>query len=354
MEYKIPTVLEIKERLAKEGPLFNVVSLFAGGGGSSCGYRMAGAKVLAINEFIPEARNTYHANWPDTTIFPCDVRDLDANDILRAINMAPGELDVLDGSPPCCGFSSSGKRSKGWGQNRRYSDSAQVGVETLFFEYIRILRELKPKCFIAENVAGLAQGVSRGYLNEFLRAFSASDYICKAKILNAQYLGVPQCRHRLIFVGVRKDLWRSEFENKTHPKPFSYLIPLKDAFRGIINTSEELAQVDISKYVIYQRLIKLKKGKSDSERFNLVKADDNRPSPCITASTGRLGCACACHWDNRAFTLKELKRITSVPDDYILTGTYSQQVERLGRMVPPLMMKAVAANLYTNILKELK
>ena len=66
---------------------------------------------------------------------------------------------------------------------------------------------------------------------------------------------------------------------------------------------------------------------------------------CITATTGSTGAANPYHWDNRAFTVSEVKRIMSIPDDYVLTVNYQKQVERLGRMVAPFMMKAVAENL---------
>lgn len=353
INYKVPTVCEIKSLLKEKGSLFNVVSLFAGGGGSSCGYRMARGKVLAVNEFVPEARKTYHLNWPDTYIFSQDVRELSGKDILSKINIKEGELDILDGSPPCSAFSSSGKKDKLWGKTKKYSDVSQNGVENLFFEYARILNEIKPKCFVAENVAGLARGVSYGFLNEFFNEFQKNGYVVKAKLLNAKWLGVPQSRERLIFVGVRKDLWKSEFEDKTHPKPFDYVVPLRDAFRDLKNTNNELKSVDISRYSIYKKLVSLKPGDSHTKHFNLKKTSPNLPSPTITATSGCLGAAAPRHWENRAFTISELKRITSIPDDYIFTGTYQQQAERMGRMVPPLMMKAIAENIYINILSKL-
>lgn len=85
----MPLLSEIKDNLEKNGPRFEVVSLFAGGGGSSTGYRMAGGKVLAINEFIPEARKSYAANWPDTIIFPEDIRSLTGAAILERIGKRP-------------------------------------------------------------------------------------------------------------------------------------------------------------------------------------------------------------------------------------------------------------------------
>jgi DNA (cytosine-5)-methyltransferase 1 len=86
-------------------------------------------------------------------------------------------------------------------------------------------------------------------------------------------------------------------------------------------------------------------GGQSAKYFQLTKANPNAVAGCITAKTGALSAAACRHWDNRAFTVSEVKRIMSIPDDYILTGNYQQQVERLGRMVAPFMMKAVAENL---------
>jgi len=345
-DYIVPSVAEIKAAATINQSKFEVVSLFAGGGGSSTGYRMAGGKVLAINEFIPEAINTYRANWPDTTILPGDVRKLTPEQILAEIGKAKGELDLLDGSPPCSAFSTAGAREKGWGKNKKYSDSEQKNVEDLFFEYIRILRGTMPKVFVAENVSGLAKGAAKGYLNEILRELRTSGYQVNCKILDAKWLGVPQSRARAIFVGIREDLWRPEFQNKLHPIPQSSIVNLTDAFKGLTFSEIDKAATDIKKYSVYKLLQNVPMGGAHPKRFSLKKAHPQSYSQCITATNGSIGAANACHWDNRAFTVSEIKRIMSVPDDYVLTGKYQQQVERLGRMVAPLMMKAVAENIY--------
>ena len=345
-DYIVPSVAEIKAAAAINKPKFEAVSLFAGGGGSSTGYRMAGGKVLAINEFIPEAITTYRANWPDTIILPGDVRKLTPEQILAEIGKAKGELDLLDGSPPCSAFSTAGAREKGWGKTKKYSDSEQKNVEDLFFEYIRILRGTMPKVFVAENVSGLAKGTAKGYLNEILRELRISGYQVSCKILDAKWLGVPQSRARAIFVGVREDLWRPEFQDKLHPAPKSSIVNLTDAFKGLTFSETDKVETDIKKYSVYKLLQDLPMGGAHPKRFSLKKAHPQSYSQCITATNGSIGAANACHWDNRAFTVSEVKRIMSVPDDYVLTGKYQQQVERLGRMVAPLMMKAVAENIY--------
>ena len=83
--------------------LFTVLSTFAGGGGSSTGYRLAGGKILAINEFVEEAQNTYRENYPDTPILPGDIKKLSGKDFLDIAGTT--DIDILDGSPPCSAFS---------------------------------------------------------------------------------------------------------------------------------------------------------------------------------------------------------------------------------------------------------
>lgn len=336
------TVKEISKLSSNGNHKFEVVSLFSGGGGSSTGYRMAGGKVLAVNEFIPEAIKTYQANWPDTKILEGDVRKLSADEILAAIGKKSGELHILDGSPPCSGFSTAGSMSKGWGKKKKYSDSEQESVEDLFFEYIRLVEGVKPKIFVAENVSGLAKGSSKGYLNLIMRAMRDSGYHVECKLLNAKWLGIPQSRQRTIFVGVRLDLWKPEYKGRLHPEPLDSIVTLEDAFKGLEFTDKDRLDTNIEKYAVYRELLKLAKGGQSSKYFQLTKSHPKGVSNCITATTGNIGAAASKHWDNRAFSVSEIKRIMSIPDDYILTGTYQQQVERLGRMVPPLMMKAVA------------
>jgi DNA (cytosine-5)-methyltransferase 1 len=148
MEPFFYTMNHVFEQSSKS--LFNCVSLFAGAGGSSTGYRLAGGKILAINEFVPAAQDTYHTNYIDTYIFPEDIRVLQGSTILNKINKKVGELDILDGSPPCSSFSIAGKKEEMWGQIKKYSDTEQR-TDDLFFEFARILNDIQPKVFIYEN-----------------------------------------------------------------------------------------------------------------------------------------------------------------------------------------------------------
>jgi DNA (cytosine-5)-methyltransferase 1 len=338
--YRVPTVKEIKT-YKKDN--IKIISLFSGGGGSSTGYKMAGGDVILANDFIPLAADTYSSNWQDTIILRDDIRTLNPLDVLEIANLKPMQLDVLDGSPPCCCFSLCGKIEKGWNKVKKYSDTKQENVEQLFFEYIRFLKAIQPKVFIAENVTGLIKGASKGYFNIFLRGLKEAGYYVEVKVINAAYLGVPQRRERLFFIGIRNDLMKFEYSGRLHPKPINKFISLKEAFETLEYNDSEVRELSekIKKYSCYKTLEKMEYGKW---HFNLGKANPNIPAFTILASSS-IGEKCLKHWDLRPFTIGELKRIQSLPDDYILLGNYRKQAERIGNMVPPLVAKALLENL---------
>jgi len=387
------------------------VSTFSGCGGSSLGYRIAGFKVVWASEFIPAAAEVYRANHPNTILDTRDIRKVEPRDILDATGLKVGELDLFDGSPPCASFSTAGKREKHWGKAKKYSDTVQR-VDDLFFEYVRLLEGLRPRAFVAENVSGLVKGVAKGYFLEILAKLKACGYQVGCKVLDAQWLGVPQARQRTIFIGVREDLGREP----AFPRPLPYRYSLREALPWIVrgkygpawksadvpsptvsaglsynpNTSHqglELVEVritggtgaafeqkgqafdldqpcptvlgtkpnqfevDMTRFAIGKEWDKLKPGEASDKYFNLVRPHPDEPCPTICAAHGHPGVASVTHpTEKRKLTIAELKRICAFPDDFILTGTYSQQWERLGRAVPPVMMSHIARTLRDEIL----
>lgn len=358
--YDIPTMEEIRA-LPWNG--LNVASTFSGCGGSSLGYRMAGARVLYANEFIPEAAETYRANAADYThVDTRDIRTVTAADILAGTGLDVGELDLFDGSPPCSAFSTAGKGAKGYGKAKSYSDTGHQVVDDLFFEYARLLKDLQPKAFVAENVKGLTKGAAKGYFLRILAELRAAGYDVKAKVLNAAWLGVPQARERLIFVGIRKDLVTAPPFPAPHEKiptindAMAYL-QAHDLWVGPVDgwvDPETRESVDIRRFSIARQWYETGQGQNHPKRFSLAVPHPNRPIPTITATTGVLGAAGVCHWDQpRKLNLREMRALSGVPRDFVLTGTYTQRAERLGRLVPPLMMREIATPIF-NTLQEAK
>ena len=242
--YKPYYLKDVIDNSKKE--LFTVISTFAGGGGSSTGYRLAGGKVLCVNEFVEAAVETYKANYPDTPVLPGDIKQLKGEDFLKAAGIQKGELDILDGSPPCSAFSVAGKREKGWKQTKTYSDGKQVeDIEDLFFEFIRIADEIQPKVIVGENVAGILMGEAIKKYNEIINEFERIGYTAVGQILNAADFDTPQARQRCFFVAVRNDIvdkaelnWMT-MASEVYPTPKKEKVSLKEAIENVVNDEEQ-------------------------------------------------------------------------------------------------------------------
>ena len=338
--YKIPSIAEI-EALPKNG--YDVASTFSGGGGSCFGYRMAGFNVVWANEFVPIAQESYRRNHPSTILDCRDIKQVSAKDVLKAMGKDVGELDVFDGSPPCQAFSTAGARSKNWGKDKEYAHGAKQKNEELFFDYIRLLKGMQPKTFVAENVSGLVKGVAKGYFLDILRQLKSSGYNVKVRVLDAKWLGVPQSRQRAIFLGVREDLGLDPI----FPTPLPYFYTVKDALPWLGGAEQAGHPVEeetnIERFAIGKEYLNLREGQQSDKYFSLIRVAVDKPSPCISASHGEGGIVQPLHpTECRKFSIEEVKRICSFPDDCHLAGSYAQQWARLGNSVPPLMMLHVA------------
>ncbi len=191
-----------------------VVSLFAGCGGSSLGYSMAGYRELLAVEWDAKACATFRLNFPDVPVHEGDIALLTNRKLGSITGLKPGELDVLDGSPPCQGFSTAGKRMIDDPRNQ------------LFREYVRILRYLRPKKLVMENVTGMVKGEMIHTFHEIMRELRSCGYEVRSRVLNAMHYGVPQARQRVIFVG-------SRVGEPTFPEPWSEPITVRDAWAGL-------------------------------------------------------------------------------------------------------------------------
>ena len=361
---------------------FSVISTFAGGGGSSTGYRLAGGNILCMNEFVEEAQNTYRENYPNTPILPGDIKKLSGKDFLDIAKLDVGELDILDGSPPCSAFSvagklshsKDGKHSDGWGQTKNYSDGKMVeNIEDLFFEFLRVADEIQPKVIIAENVAGLTVGEAKTYFNKIQNTFEDIGYDVCAKVLDSRYFGVSQTRTRVFFIGLRNDITTKAgltFMNiaNVFPEESRDIVSLEEALKDLEYDSEEVKMLtDRFSNTAYWKQTGSKMPNNPDKvltggdyhpkghHFNLKRVSLKQPGPTLTAMGSQITTAGAFHWNEpRKLTIGELKRIQSLPDDFILTGKWNQKAERIGRMVPPLLLKSIADSVYEKVIKEYK
>ena len=397
MNYKPYKLKDVQN--AESQNRFSFISTFAGGGGSSTGYKLSGGSVLAINEFLDHAHQTYLDNYPgiEGKILPGDIRDYTSQDFLDIAKIMPEELDILDGSPPCTLFSMSGKREKSWNQERDYHGKKMSNLEDLTQDFLNIAEGVQPKLVVIENVKAMAAGNAKKYLAQFVNRLENIGYTASWKVLNASHYGVPQRRERVFIIGVRND-WIEERgyhsfgvrsllfpkESKNVTTLGSALIDLKDNVNNQKNAEEELDKLANGNPVVVEVLKRIPKnpekqiqfcdtlrelanerpddphlGKFKDEEdehgrkipklsyFNYFRTSYIKPSPTIT---GR------CHSyylpdSDRCFTLLELKRIMSLPDDYIMEGKKVDAEERIGLMVAPLQMKAIADHLYKTFLE---
>jgi len=308
-----------------------VISTFAGGGGSLTGYMMAGFNDLLAVEWDDNAVQTLRLNWPALDIYHGDIAKLSVEEVLRRTGLQVGELDILDGSPPCQGFSTAGKRMIDDPRNQ------------LFREYVRLLRGLRPKVFVMENVSGMVKGKMKLVFVEILKELKASGYRVSARLLNAKYFHVPQSRERMIFIGVRDDLG----VEPSHPRAESGVVVANTALSGI-TTRNELT--DEQKKWWYKTPV----GKAASDVhprghwFNFSKLSPKEVCGTVPKASGN---AKFCYWDEPyGLSGDGYKRIGSFPDAYRFVGDYSDIKGRIGNSVPPLMVEAIARHIRTAIL----
>lgn len=322
-----------------------VVSLFAGCGGSSLGYKLAGYKEVLAIDFNKNAVETFKLNFPEVPIWQRNITKIKGQEILAFCGIKKGDLDVLDGSPPCQGFSTAGKR--------KVMDLRNDLVN----EYIRLVSEIEPKVFIMENVSGMVKGTMKGLFREYLLRMKALDYDVRVKLLNAKYYNVPQSRQRLIFIGVRKYLNRES----VFPKPNGRLITVREAIKDLedkeYDESNNHVWIELLKsHKVYPHLIKAKMG--ENLNFGLARRlDYGLPSPTVQTS-GVAGPYVGSSWFahpilNRPISIREAARLQSFPNEFRFMGTLKEMALMVGNSVPPLMMKAIAETIRKEILEKI-
>lgn len=315
-----------------------VISTFAGGGGSSLGYSMAGYRELLAVEWDDNAVATFKLNFPDVPVYHGDIAKLSVDECMRLAGLSgPGELDLLDGSPPCQGFSTAGKRILDDPRNQ------------LFREYVRLLRGLQPKVFVMENVSGMVKGKMKLVFAEILKELKASGYKVSARLLNAMYFYVPQSRERMIFIGVREDLG----VEPSHPKAESRPVTVREALKGIEKLKGPLPG---SGTKIAECCQGMKPGTTASDfynknwGFNLYRLAWDKPSPTFTKRGGACGLI---HPElPRKCIKQEYQAVMSYPRQYRFYGTNDNARERIGNSVPPLFMRSIARHVQQSILQH--
>lgn len=315
-----------------------LISLFAGCGGSSLGYSMAGYRELLAVEWNDNAVATFKLNFPDVPVYHGDICKLTVKQVLKRTSLEPGELDLLDGSPPCQGFSTAGKRQLDDPRN------------SLAMEFVRLLRGLRPKVFVMENVSGLVKGKMKLVFAEIMRELKVSGYNVKCRLMNAMYFQVPQSRQRLIWIGIRNSF---EIEPK-FLKPKSRLITVKNAFDSIYQGPVVYPDYNTA---LGQCCLNMKPGQSADQYwkknwgYQLIRLVWDKVAPTVSKGGGATGHIHPA--EPRKVSISELKRLCSFSDQFETVGKRTTVQNRLGNSVPPLFMRAIAGHIRAAVWPEL-
>lgn len=322
----------------KQDKPVNVFTIFSCGGGSSMGYKRAGFKVLGNCEIDPRMNAAYVANNHPKYNFNMDVRDF-----LKA--EWPEELygiDILDGSPPCSSFSTSGVREDGWGKEKVFKEGQKKQtLDDLFFVYLDVLERMQPKVAVAENVVGLLLGNAKGYVNAIIKRYREIGYDVQLFRLNAAFMEVPQKRERVFFIANRMGYPKLELKFSYKPIKFGEVRGKNGG--NTIDENTKMGSLLKSARVNDKCLADVNErlGRKASY-FNQTIVWDNDIAPTMTAgSIPFRGC------DKTYFTVDDIKAVQTFPQDYNFVNNSVNNVQYMcGMSVPPNMMAHIATEIW--------
>ncbi len=303
------------------------IELFCGAGGLALGMHNAGINSQLLVDFDKDSINTIQRNRPEWNSLRASVLDIDLFEY-------EGKIDVMAGGFPCQAFSYAGK-SLGFADTRG----------TLFYEYARLINQVKPKLVIGENVKGLLNHDGGRTLSVIVNELENLGYIVAYKVMRAQFLDVPQKRERLIIFGLRNDLDSQIF----FPVEKDYTINLRAAFKGVPKSPGQ-SYSDSKRKIMelipeggYWRDLPddlqrefmggsyhLGGGKTGMAR----RLSWSEPSLTLTCNPAQKQTE-RCHpKETRPLTVREYARIQTFPDEWEFSGSLSSQYKQIGNAVP--------------------
>jgi len=334
-----------KENL--EQPI-NIVALFSGAGGLDIGFCDTGFSLIESVELEDKFVETMLHNqttgkyFADANIKCKDIRQYEPN--------ISTPIDFIIGGPPCQSFSAAGRRAAGVAGTKDNRGN-------LFEEYVRVLEKLKPKGFLFENVYGLLGSEKGESIKKIIGAFQEIGYNITYRILDAADYGVSQHRERIILVGSKGNVFK--FPKPTHGPDSFEEFPHYSAHEAILNVDKPESDKFPSINGRFGHLLdEVPPGLNYSfftekmghpnpifawrSKFSdfLYKADPITPIRTLKASGGQY--TGPFHWENRHFTIEELKRLQTFPDDYKIIGNRAIASKQIGNSVPPQFARILA------------
>ena len=337
------------------------LSLFSGAGGLDIGFHDAGFDVREMVEIEKSFAATLQFNSESGQIFEGAV--VHAEDVRKFHADSKVTYDFIIGGPPCQTFSAAGRRAAGV---KGTSDPRGI----LFEEYVRLLEEIKPSGFLFENVYGIVGAEGGEPWRLIVDTFASAGYVLTYRILDTADYGVPQHRERLFILGIRADLYENlgkgfRFPEPSHGPDSRDSRPLNTAGSAL----DGLEPGTLTGTPVQGRWGDLLPGIPPGLNYSfyttemghprpvfawrskfsdfLYKADPEMPVRTVKAQGGAYTGPLS--WHNRHFTVKEFKRLQSFPDDYLIAGNRSTQINQIGNSVPPQISRILAMSIMDQI-----
>jgi len=322
-----------------------VFSCFAGAGGSTMGYKLAGFDVVGCCEIDKFMSSVYKANHHPRYFFRKDIRRLNKVKLPDELY----DLDVLDGSPPCSTFSMAGNREKDWGKERKFMEGqANQTLDDLYFHFLDLANRLRPKVIVSENVTGIMMGAARSYVSMILLRCQEIGYVPIHMVLEGERMGLPQRRHRFFMVALRKDLINhvstmTTLDDQTIPVLKMQFDERRILLKEVLDDTDTSIDGNRKKMRAYWKLTRpgdtFATITPRGNCFNVYRHAPNKVMPTLTASH-------ASHWHPSIFrklNQLEMSLISSFPLDFDFKESKPRKMcYVMGMSVPPTMMAAVA------------
>lgn len=361
------------------------IDLFAGAGGLSVGFENAGFKIIYALEKDKYAAETYRRNRNNGTLVEvANILDTKPSEILKILGLGKGDLDVVLGGPPCQGFSIANMRSR----------NNNNPANQLVFTFSSFVKNLMPKWFVMENVAGLENFNNGEVKEQLLNLFIRSGYNANAVILDASCFGVPQKRKRIFVIGNRINKSLDFIHDLNTWRPSSY-VTVRDAIDDlpVLSNGNSIDPMpyakDLRDTTEYQKSMRMGNHKMVPnnlvsgnnclvlERYRSIKQGENLKAlsikkPELLYNYKDLS---KCHewiylrlcWDkpsvvisnyrknmlihpdqDRGLSVREAARLQSFPDKYVFYGPLGYQQQQVANAVPPLVARFIATAILKN------
>lgn len=341
---------------------WRAISLFAGAGGCSLGFKNAGIDIIAAFDNADAAIATYNMNFGTNICQNVDLESCDFLQLRNKLGLQHGELDLIIGGPPCQGFTTAG--------NRFWDDPRNKLVQN----YAQALEVFYPRWFMMENVEGILTTASGTYVVECIKKMISLGYTVSLKKIYMQEYAVPQRRKRVIIVGNREGK-KFEFPDPVEQASGSIYKDSSFTLREAIGDLEscDIPEIDhvrkVESGIQLERISTLKIGQTMKDLPEHLQHDsfkrrasrrvcDGTPSekrggapsglkrlsynePCLTI-TSATPSEFVHPTQNRTLTIRECARVQTFPDSFLFCGTDAQKILQIGNAIPPVFAEQMA------------